>query len=80
MATDVRIRKLQLLMIKLIEKALEELLSESRPAVLFDAMRHAVLSGGKRVRPQICMSAAVAVGGKAEDALSPACAIELLHS
>jgi geranylgeranyl diphosphate synthase type II len=67
-------------MVKLIEKALDKLLSEARPAVLFDAMRHAVLSGGKRVRPQICLSAAVAVGGRAEDALNPACAIELLHS
>lgn len=67
-------------MMKLIENTLEELLSEARPAVLFDAMRHAVLSGGKRVRPQVCMSAAVAVGGRAEDAVHPACAIELLHS
>ena len=64
----------------LIEKKLEELLSGVRPAVLFDAMRHAVMSGGKRVRPQICLAAAVAVGGKAEDAICPACAIELLHS
>jgi geranylgeranyl diphosphate synthase type II len=63
----------------LVEKKLGELLSEARPAVLFDAMRHAVMSGGKRVRPQICMAAAVAVGGAAEDALGPACAIELLH-
>ena len=63
-----------------IEKRLEELLSGVRPAVLFDAMRHAVMSGGKRVRPQICLAAAVAVGGKAEDAICPACAIELLHS
>ena len=64
----------------LIEKKLEELLSGVRPAVLFDAMRHAVMSGGKRVRPQICLAAAVAVGGKAEDAVCSACAIELLHS
>ena len=64
----------------LIERKLAELLSGVRPAVLFDAMRHAVMSGGKRVRPQICLAAAVAVGGKAEDAIYPACAIELLHS
>ena len=64
----------------LIERKLEGLLSGVRPAVLFDAMRHAVFSGGKRVRPQICLAAAIAVGGKAEDAVCPACAIELLHS
>ena len=50
----------------LIEKELASLLSGTRPAVLFDAMRHAVMSGGKRVRPRICLAAAVAVGGKAE--------------
>lgn len=64
---------------RLVEDALAELLSGVRPAVLFDAMRHAVLTGGKRVRPQICLAAAVAVGGRMEDAVHPACAIELLH-
>lgn len=62
-----------------IERKLDELLSGTRPAVLFDAMRHAVMSGGKRVRPQICLGAALAVGGRIEDAVYPACAIELLH-
>ena len=64
----------------LIETKLGELLSGNRPAVLFDAMRHAVMFGGKRVRPQVCLAAAVAAGGRAEDAVGPACAIELLHS
>ena len=67
-------------MIDCIDRKLDELLSGARPPVLFDAMRHAVMSGGKRVRPQICLAAATAVGGKAEDAIYPACAIELLHS
>lgn len=48
--------------------------------MLSKAMRYAVGSGGKRVRPQICLAAAVAVGGKAEDARYPAAAIELLHN
>ena len=63
-----------------VEETLRELLSSARPAVLFEAMRHAVIPGGKRIRPLICMASAVAVGGAAEDALFPACAIELLHS
>lgn len=67
-------------MLETIEKTLGELLAEARPAVLFDAMRHAVMSGGKRVRPQICLAAAMAVGGRPADAVYPACAIELLHS
>ena len=63
-----------------IEKTLAELLAETRPAALFEAMRHAVLGGGKRIRPQLCLAAAAVAGGRAEDALYPACAIELLHS
>ena len=63
-----------------IEKTLAELLTETRPAALFKAMRHAVLGGGKRIRPQLCLASAAVVGGRAEDALYPACAIELLHS
>ena len=63
-----------------LEKTLAELLAETRPAALFEAMRHAVLGGGKRIRPQLCLAAAAVVGGRAEDALYPACAIELLHS
>lgn len=43
-------------------------------------MRYAVGTGGKRIRPLICLASAVAVGGKAEDARYPAAAIELLHN
>ena len=63
-----------------IEKTLAELLAETRPSTLFEAMRHAVLGGGKRIRPRLCLASAAVVGGRAEDALYPACAIELLHS
>ena len=63
-----------------LEKTLAELLAKTRPAALFEAMRHAVLGGGKRIRPQLCLASAAVVGGRAEDALYPACAIELLHS
>jgi geranylgeranyl pyrophosphate synthase len=43
-------------------------------------MRHAVVSGGKRLRPILCLAAAEAAGGKAEDAIHAACAVELLHT
>ena len=64
----------------LVEKTLSEVLPSSRPAVLSEAMRYAVGTGGKRIRPLICLASAVAVGGKAEDARYPAAAIELLHN
>ena len=69
-------------MIDRIEKALDAVLpaADVRPVVLSQAMRWAVEGGGKRIRPQVCMMAAVSAGGREEDAIWPACAIELLHS
>jgi len=52
----------------------------TRPAELSEAMRHAVVSGGKRLRPILCLAAAEAAGGKADDAMYAACAVELLHT
>ena len=64
-----------------VERELGRLLSsQARPRVLAEAMRWAVEGGGKRIRPRICLAAAVAVGGSSADALLPACAVELLHS
>jgi geranylgeranyl diphosphate synthase type II len=53
---------------------------DARPAPLPEALRHAVLSGGKRLRPILCLATSEAVGGTAEAALYPACAVELLHT
>lgn len=66
----------------LVEATLDALLpkEDARPAALSSAMRWAVGTGGKRVRPLICLAAAEAVGGRAEDARHPAAAIELLHN
>ena len=66
----------------LVEDALDAALPKAseRPAALGAAMRWAVEGGGKRIRPLLCLAAAEAVGGRLEDALAPACAIELLHS
>jgi geranylgeranyl diphosphate synthase type II len=43
-------------------------------------MRYAVFSGGKRLRPILCLAAAEACGGEISDALAPACAVELMHT
>ena len=64
----------------LIERTLDAVIPQARPEVLFSAMRYAVGTGGKRIRPLVCLASAVAVGGKAEDAKYPAAAIELLHN
>ena len=69
-------------MLELVEQTLDEVLprADERPAVLSEAMRYAVGTGGKRIRPLVCLASSVAVGGKAEDAKYPAAAIELLHN
>jgi geranylgeranyl diphosphate synthase type II len=54
--------------------------SESGSQRLLDAMKYSVLGGGKRVRPALCIAAAMAVGQPAEAALVPACATELIHA
>lgn len=64
----------------LIEQTLSDAIPDGRPAVLSEAMRYAVGTGGKRIRPLICLASSVAVGGKPEDAKYPAAAIELLHN
>ena len=50
------------------------------PAGLGDAMRYAVLDGGKRLRPLLVLAACEAVGGHPEAALRAACAVELIHA
>jgi len=61
------------------------------PAALVEAMRYAVLDGGKRLRPLLVLAAHEAVagtgsgtgqgaGGSEEAALRAACAVELIHA
>lgn len=46
---------------------------------LVDAMAYALLGGGKRLRPLLCIATCLDVGGKASSALAPACAVEMMH-
>ena len=50
------------------------------PAGLGDAMRYAVLDGGKRLRPLLVLAACEAVSGNPQAALRAACAVELIHA
>ncbi|MGD8338327.1 MAG: polyprenyl synthetase family protein [Desulfobacterales bacterium] len=45
-----------------------------------DAMGYSVMAGGKRLRPVLCLAATEAVGGRTEDALNTAVALELIHT
>ena len=47
---------------------------------LQEAMRYSALGGGKRIRPALCLAAAKALGQSGDQALIPACAVELVHA
>ncbi|EYC50618.1 polyprenyl synthetase [Hylemonella gracilis str. Niagara R] len=47
---------------------------------LGEAMRYAVLDGGKRLRPLLVLAACEAVRGEEQAALRAACAVELIHA
>lgn len=44
------------------------------------AMRYSLASGGKRIRPVLALAACEALGGRAEDALPFAGAVEMIHT
>jgi geranylgeranyl pyrophosphate synthase len=54
--------------------------SSTHPARLHEAMRYAVLSGGKRVRPTLVYASGRAVGADPAALDAPAAAVELIHA
>jgi geranylgeranyl diphosphate synthase type II len=65
-----------------VEAALERVLpaESERPETLHRAMRYSVFAGGKRLRPVLVVAGAEAVGGRMEDVMPAACAMELIHT
>src|SRR3954466_5268941 len=63
-----------------VERALSQWVVADAPAGLGEAMRYAVLDGGKRLRPLLVLAASEAVHGNDEAALRSACAVELIHA
>ena len=63
-----------------VESALDRWVLQQAPAGLGEAMRYAVLDGGKRLRPLLVLAAAEAVRGDLQAALRAACAVELIHA
>lgn len=56
------------------------LLDSSSDTKLNEAMGYACLNGGKRIRPVLVYATTLAVDAKLEEADTPACAVELIHS
>ena len=67
---------------KKIDRALDRYLPQEsvKPTTIHKAMRYSLFAGGKRLRPILCLAAAEAAGGKIDNALPFACALECIHT
>ncbi|XP_015694796.2 geranylgeranyl pyrophosphate synthase, chloroplastic/chromoplastic-like [Oryza brachyantha] len=54
--------------------------ADEPPVTLHEAMRYALLAGGKRVRPALCLAACAVVGGREAWAMPAAAAVEMVHT
>lgn len=63
-----------------ISEAIEKLLPITHPKELYEASRHLVDAGGKRLRPSMLLIAAEAAGGDPAELMPAAISIELVHN
>jgi geranylgeranyl diphosphate synthase type II len=65
-----------------VERALEGALppDDAWPETIHRAVRYSLLGGGKRVRPVLTLAAGEAAGGRREEVLPLACAVEMIHT
>lgn len=66
--------------IELVNKKLNEYIQIEYPHSIFKSMKYTVTLPGKRLRPVMCLETCRMLGGKIENALPTACAIEMLHA
>jgi geranylgeranyl diphosphate synthase, type II len=67
---------------KKVDRALHRYLpkASTKPQTIHKAMRYSLFAGGKRLRPILCLAAAETCGGKIDNALPLACALECIHT
>src|ERR1700761_832454 len=68
---------------KKVDAALDRFLpsAKTKPKTIHEAMRYSIFAGGKRLRPVICLATAEVIsGGKNDNALPLACAVECIHT
>jgi geranylgeranyl diphosphate synthase type II len=64
-----------------IDAALQQYIDGKCPSRhLFEPLEYALMAGGKRLRPVLCLAAADAVGGNMAHAMPAACALEMIHT
>ncbi len=59
---------------------IESVLQDRKPKQLYEAGRHLIHAGGKRLRPFLTIKACEATGGRQKDAIPFAAALEILHN
>ena len=82
MNSDLDSSKQQLILRKqYIDACLQECLQglNGFPPLIHEAMRYAVLNGGKRLRPILVVEGALLAGGTRESVSALACAVEMIH-
>ena len=67
-------------LVKAIEIALKNIDYKEQPSSLYKPYKYAMSVGGKRIRPFLTLLACGMNGGKTEDALPAALAVEILHN
>lgn len=63
-----------------IEAALDSSIKVVYPEKIYEAMRYSLLSGGKRLRPILCLASCELCGGTLDIAMPTACALEMVHT
>lgn len=63
-----------------VDREIEKALDTVDPENLYDASKHLIKAGGKKIRPALVLLTAEAVGGNIEGAYKTAAAVELIHT
>jgi geranylgeranyl diphosphate synthase type I len=64
----------------IVDEELDRVLATVEPDKLQESSEHLIKAGGKKLRPALVMLSCEAVGGKREDAVKTAAAVELIHT
>jgi len=65
---------------ELIDRRLKRFAGQQEPRSLYGPLRYVLKGRGKRIRPLVLLLSCEAVGGKVQDALQAAVAVEILHN
>ena len=64
----------------IVDQFIDDNLQIKTPASLYEASRHLIMAGGKRLRPYLVMKSCELVGGNVNNAVPFAAALEVLHN